>query len=195
MLCSCSGSCLCLPWSIQLPSSRLHTSAFIVTSGISSSVAAVTGLVIQRPTQCESIGSLSLVAPTTILIKSVSPVLLSPVCMCESVGRCSSTLCVPLSLLYRLNLAGHARSYSLHLLALAWLARGSLALCFHFRLNYCLLLLVTKLLWIEMATHSANRVPSASEPALLSSLSLEALALELTAGNLTLRGPREARID
>ena len=65
-------------------------------------------LVIQRSFQCESIGSLSLVAPTSTLIKYVFPVLLSPVC--RSVGRCSSTLCVPLSLLYRLNLAGHARS-------------------------------------------------------------------------------------
>ena len=56
-------------------------------------------LVIQRPSQCESIGNLSLVAPTSTLIKSVFPVLLSPVCVCGSVGRSSSTLCSSLSTL------------------------------------------------------------------------------------------------
>ena len=54
---------------------------------------------------------------------------------------------------------------------------------------------VTQLLRIEMATRSANRAPSFSEPASTSSLSSEALTLELSARNLTLRGPREARID
>ena len=72
---------------------------------LSSSVAAVMPPAFQRPFQCESIGSLSSVAPTAILIKYVSTVLL-----CACAGRCSLLLLVFFSLLYRLNLAGHARS-------------------------------------------------------------------------------------
>ena len=45
-------------------------------------------------------------APTSTLIKYVLSVLLSPVCVCGSVGRCSSALCVLSLLLYRLNLRG-----------------------------------------------------------------------------------------
>ena len=76
---------------------------------LSSSVATVIPPVFQRPFQCESIGSLSSVAPTAILIKYMSTVLMSPVCV--YVGRCSLLLLVFFSLLYRLNLAGHARSF------------------------------------------------------------------------------------
>ena len=70
-----------------------HLSVRIIL--IESLVAAVIPQVFQRPSQCASIGSLSLVAPTAILIKLFFPLsLLSAGCVCGSVGRCFLSLCV-----------------------------------------------------------------------------------------------------
>ena len=73
-----------------------HLSVRIIL--IESLVAAVIPQVFQRPSQCASIGSLSLVAPTAILIKLFFLLsLLSAGCVCGSVGRCFLSLCVLLS--------------------------------------------------------------------------------------------------
>ena len=70
-----------------------HLSVRIIL--IESLVAAVIPQVFQRPSQCASIGSLSLVAPTAILIKLFFLLsLLSAGCVCGSVGRCFLSLCV-----------------------------------------------------------------------------------------------------
>ena len=69
---------------------------------VKSLVAAVISQVFKRPSRCELIGCLMLVAPTTILIKVLSTVPFSLVC--GSVGRCFLLPCVLLSSLYRLNL-------------------------------------------------------------------------------------------
>ena len=71
-----------------------HLSVRIIL--IESLVAAVIPQVFQRPSQCASIGSLSLVAPTAILIKYCSSYcpFLSAGCLCGSVGRCFLSLCV-----------------------------------------------------------------------------------------------------
>ena len=93
--------------SSEAPHFFTNTCPFGLFSSSQSLVAAVIPQVFQRPSQCASIGSLSLVAPTTILIKLFFLLsLLSAGCVCGSVGRCSSALCVLSLLLYRLNLRG-----------------------------------------------------------------------------------------
>ena len=96
-----------------------HLSVRIIL--IESLVAAVIPQVFQRPSQCASIGSLSLVAPTAILIKLFFLLSLS-VCWVR-VWVCGSLFSFSLCslLLYRLNLAGHARSYFLQLAPNNWL--------------------------------------------------------------------------
>ena len=89
-----------------------HLSVRIIL--IESLVAAVIPQVFQRPSQCASIGSLSLVAPTAILIKLFFLLSLSvcwvPVWVCGSLF--SFSLCS--LLLYRLNLRGTLGLYFLH---------------------------------------------------------------------------------
>ena len=89
-----------------------HLSVRIIL--IESLVAAVILQVFQRPSRCASIGSLSLVAPTTILIKLF---FLLPLSVCwVRVWVCGSLFSFSLCslLLYRLNLRGTLGPYFLH---------------------------------------------------------------------------------
>ena len=85
---------------------RFFTNTCLVRILVKSLVAAVISQVFQRPSQCASIGSLSLVAPSAKLIKASSYAF----CLLGAcAGRCFLPPCVLLSraLLYRLNLSGH----------------------------------------------------------------------------------------
>ena len=69
--------------------------------------------VFQRPSQCASIGSLSLVAPTAILIKSLPSVLFCLLGACAGLWVAVFFLFVFFSLLYRLKMRGTLGPYSL----------------------------------------------------------------------------------
>ena len=86
-----------------------HLSVRIIL--IESLVAAVIPQVFQRPSQCASIGSLSLVAPTAILIKSLPTVLFCLLGACVGLWVAVFFLFVFFSLALPAEPTGHARFY------------------------------------------------------------------------------------
>ena len=83
--------------SLSSKAPHFFTNTCLVRILVKSLVAAVISQVFQRPSQCVSIGCLSLVAPTTILIKLLCLLSLSVCWVCVCVGRCFLPLCVLLS--------------------------------------------------------------------------------------------------